>query len=353
MAEMIQNGQNNYGWNLTWQPTGKFPIIAERIYETLAAAQEYVNNPNSSACKGVVLSVVNDEDNNGLYQVLSYATAEVSTGTLNKIGSNTSFMLEKVIEGLPANIKEAYQLVDAKGNPYGVQIPVYKDSSLQGVTIVTKDANGVIEGEDGYDATTGIKQYMRFTYLTTEGSENVVDLDVSQFLVEAEFDQEKGLAVNNGVVSVKLSSDADAESYLQYGTDGGLKIVRLSAAIAEAKAAGTTAQESVKAINDQLGTTEDTASSTGTIYARIKNLEALIEDVTGGVDSIEGQINDAISSHYTDVVVPELEKKVDAETGKSLVSDELITKLESIEQVTASYNESTYTLTFTGISDTL
>lgn len=342
MAEYIQNGQSNYGWSLTWQAAGRYPMVADRIYNTLADAQAYVDSLTSNACKGAVLSVIADGDNNGLYLVLSYAEAEGQKGTLKKIGSDIALSMAKVTENLPNNVKEAYQLVDDKGNAYGVQIPIYKDSSLKGVTV--KEAEG--------------KQYLSFTYLTAEGGENVVDLDVSQFLVEAEFDATKGLAVNNGVVSVKLSatsSDYQGIS-LGFGEDGGLKIVGLKSVLDGMTTNIGQNFDLIKGVRQDLGTKDDApldpsveGNENATAFARIANLYDIIKDLTGGsTSSVSSQINTAISNYNTDTVQPALEARPTTETVEGMIAD----AVDGLETVSGIYDADKGQLTLSGITMT-
>ena len=342
MAEYIQNGQSNYGWSLTWQAAGRYPMVADRIYNTLEEAQDYVDSLTSNACKGAVLSVIADGDNNGLYLVLSYAEAEGQKGTLKKIGSDIALSMAKVTENLPNNVKEAYQLVDDKGNAYGVQIPIYKDSSLKGVAV--KEAEG--------------KQYLSFTYLTAEGGENVVDLDVSQFLVEAEFDATKGLAVNNGVVSVKLSatsSDYQGIS-LGFGEDGGLKIVGLKSVLEGMTTNIGQNFDLVKGVRQDLGTKDDApldpsveGNENATAFARIANLYDIIKDLTGGsTSSVSSQINTAISNYNTDTVQPALEARPTTETVEGMIAD----AVDGLETVSGIYDADKGQLTLSGITMT-
>lgn len=342
MAEYIQNGQSNYGWSLTWQAAGRYPMVADRIYNTLEEAQDYVDSLTSNACKGAVLSVIADGDNNGLYLVLSYAEAEGQKGTLKKIGSDIALSMAKVTENLPNNVKEAYQLVDDKGNAYGVQIPIYKDSSLKGVEV--KEAEG--------------KQYLSFTYLTAEGGENVVDLDVSQFLVEAEFDATKGLAVNNGVVSVKLSatsSDYQGIS-LGFGEDGGLKIVGLKSVLDGMTTNIGQNFDLVKGVRQDLGTKTDApldptveGNENATAFARIANLYDIIKDLTGGsTSSVSSQINTAISNYNTETVQPALNARPTTETVEGMIAD----AVDGLETVSGVYDADKGQLTLSGITMT-
>lgn len=87
--EFKTGSQVNYGWNLTWESTGKFPIIAKRAFTTLANAQAYVDDVAGTACEGLIIAVFNDtEKNNGIYLVKSAGTAD-TPGELVKAGSGT------------------------------------------------------------------------------------------------------------------------------------------------------------------------------------------------------------------------------------------------------------------------
>ncbi len=87
--EFKTGAQVNYGWNLTWEATGKFPIIAKRAFKKLEDAQAYIDDPTQTACEGLILAVFNDvEKNNGIYLVQSVGTS-TAAGVLVKAGSGT------------------------------------------------------------------------------------------------------------------------------------------------------------------------------------------------------------------------------------------------------------------------
>lgn len=81
MGAIITQKQNNKPWTLTWKASGRYPMVADRIYATLADAQAYVDDltATASATPGLVLSVVNDGKNNGIYYVQSIAQAATET----------------------------------------------------------------------------------------------------------------------------------------------------------------------------------------------------------------------------------------------------------------------------------
>ena len=114
-----------------------------------------------------------------------------------------SYEIKAITSGLSANVQEAYALFDEDGTQAGATINIYKDSALQSVELV---ASKPVEGGDG----TVKGQFLKFTYLTTEGKPNVVYLDVSSFLAESEFGD--GLDVVGGVVSVNVANATKANT---------------------------------------------------------------------------------------------------------------------------------------------
>ena len=154
-------------------------------------------------------------------------TVEAQIGSLAKsvkdtLKSAATYSVKKVTTGLATNVKEAYQLVETvngTSTDVDVQIPVYKDSSLKSVELTDTDGSG----KKG--------QFLKFTYIIEDGTESVVYLDCSKFLVESEF--KNGLTVSDsGEVSVLV--DADSESYLTVSASG-VKVSGVDANIAKAK----------------------------------------------------------------------------------------------------------------------
>lgn len=232
--------QSNVGWGLTLKMPSKAPAVAKRIFDTLAHAQEYIDDVKDTAIEGLVLSVVADTDTalNGAYFVKSVGKksdvegGDNVKGVLVKLGSEdyirnntkTYSITSATTEGLGTNVREAYKLVDEDGVQAGEPIKIYKDSALQSVELVNeKPAEGDVPSKQG--------QFLKFTYLTTKGEPNVVYLDVSSFLAESEF--KNGLSVNNnGEVSVKV--DEKSETFLTVG-EGGIKLSGVQSAINKAK----------------------------------------------------------------------------------------------------------------------
>lgn len=350
-SEYKTGSQVNYGWNLSWEATGKFPIIAKRIWKTLADAQGYVDDPNGTACAGLVLSVINDPNasNNGVYFVQSIGDGTTAGVLVKQGGASEEVMneisaaieglkIEKVASGLAENVKEAFVLKDKDGNVKGEQINIYKDSSLKGVAL-----NG---------------QSLDFTYVLANGSEETVSVDVSTFLSEAEFAD--GLQVSDHVVKVKLSEDAESAKYLVI--DSVTKAVKIQGVDAAIAAAVEALENKVRA---DLGQKNDSAATgeSASAFNRIKNLEEVVAQITGTegeVESVGTQINNAINAlkgndfNYADLSAMEgaIDSKVAKVEGMGLSSNDYTsaekTKLASIAEgataVSAAYEESTKTL---------
>lgn len=101
MAEKIFDAQNNYGWGLTLNMTGKAPAISKRIFNTLADAQAFADDYNDSAIEGIILSVVADEESkNGIYHIRSIKNSIDDTpSVLVKVGDVDMTKMEEYVNG--------------------------------------------------------------------------------------------------------------------------------------------------------------------------------------------------------------------------------------------------------------
>ena len=187
-----------------------------------------------------------------------------------------TYKIKKVTEGLANNVKEAYQLVqtvNGSDTNIGVQIPIYKDQTLKRVELA--DTDGSKKG-----------QYLKYTYITAEGNDSVVYVDVSKFLVESEF--KNGLSVSNaGEVSVKI--DATSEGFLTVGTNG-VKLSGVTAAIDSAKTEiiGGATNKTLKALENELANEAETARA-----AEKANADAIA--VLNGADTVNGSVAKAVA----------------------------------------------------------
>lgn len=129
-----------------------------------------------------------------------------------------TYSIAKVEGELGENVKEAFKLVDEDGTQIGETINIYKDSSLISIALVDTDK----EGNAG--------QFLKYTYVLANGTEQEVYVDANKFLVQSEF--KNGLQVNTaGEVSVKV--DDASEGYLTV-SENGVKVSGIDNAISTA-----------------------------------------------------------------------------------------------------------------------
>ena len=190
------------------------------------------------------------------------AIASLAKSVKDTQSAAATYKVVKVTEGLDTNVKEAYQLVQtingAETN-IDVQIPIYKDQTLKSVTLENSDGNN-----NG--------QFLKYTYITADGEDSVVYVDVSKFLTESEF--KNGLNVSAaGEVSVKI--DTNSETFLTVG-EGGVKLTGVQEAINTAK-------------DGLLGADGDTADK-NTIKGVKKAVTTEVTRATAAEDKIEGSV---------------------------------------------------------------
>ena len=138
-------------------------------------------------------------------------------------GIYTDLDLVKIENGLPANVKERYQLLNSDNKPIGQNIDIYKDSALDNfylghVDDALKDADS--KGESDTDTIKGGHGETALVYVMqlANGKYKLTAVNVGAFLEESEF--KDGLEVDNHVVKVKkdTSSETVVTEYNSNGT---------------------------------------------------------------------------------------------------------------------------------------
>lgn len=93
------------------KPTGKFPVIANQQWNSIADAEKFINDPESTAIPGMVITVVNKDnpEENGIYFVeriheYNDETGEERTGTISKVSDSVA--VTKEIEKLNDTINQ-------------------------------------------------------------------------------------------------------------------------------------------------------------------------------------------------------------------------------------------------------
>lgn len=195
MAEYKTGVQVNYGFGLSFEASGKAPVIAKRIWETLADAQAYVDSATDTAIAGLQLTVINDTDasKNGVYFVKEAAGENGKTvGVLVKLaqGADTSSLQTQVT----ANKQAIDKLNGDEGATGSVKTIAksYADNALAAVPVKgVKTGDNVISlGTDGklsstiafsIDSTADAsgKRYLKLTGI---GGANLGKVDIADFV---------------------------------------------------------------------------------------------------------------------------------------------------------------------------
>lgn len=145
---------NLFGWGQSFNATGKFPLIAKRVWNTYDDMIAFVSDTSDVCPAGVVLTVINDEDSkkNGAYFVASCPTLENPELPVDvqKIGSGEKLVVDTYADALAlateANIGAAvYVKTETEAGKPGLYI-ISAANTLErlGTTTATGDLAGDI-----------------------------------------------------------------------------------------------------------------------------------------------------------------------------------------------------------------
>lgn len=202
MAEYKSKGQSNYGWSLTWDAAGRYPMVAKRRFQTLADAQAFVDDTSSTATatEGLVIAVLNDTNakNNGIYYISKVANTDpeygplYDKGELIKAGSGNGSMSVATLTVNSGNVAEAtaenigqiiYVTTGTETYPAGPYIVTGAGTvSKIGTTTATGDIAGDVETLK--TEVSGIKNDIKTNYVnknevSTTGANKVVKTNSS------------------------------------------------------------------------------------------------------------------------------------------------------------------------------
>lgn len=213
------------------------------------------------------LEAKSDNNDERLRELEKVHPDDITIGSTEKNGNvflGTLLRIEKIADPVGSNIETVYELVDSLGNRLGEQIVVKKDSHLLGAELVKNES-------------TGIASVIRLTYLDENHSERIIDIDVKDFLQEAEF--KDGLKVVNGEVSVKR--DDNSESFLSLSSDG-VKVSGIQDAIDSAMET-----ERNRAVAEEEGIKQNLSAADTRLTEKIDKVSA---DTHTEIDRINGEI---------------------------------------------------------------
>lgn len=287
--------------------------------------------------------------------------------------SNAAQKSYKIVEAdnTDANVKEAWKIQVAEGN--GVYkdvdgssvIKIYKDAQIHKIYLGTSAdtinvETGVITEKAG--ATETETQFLNYAYIKPDGKYELVKINVSKFLKEAEF--KNGLEVNTkGEVSVKI--DAASEEFLGVGADG-VKLSGVQDAIdTKIKGlGGEVTSDAVAGISTKVATSEGQVSAVEVIVADNtvtaggeKDSRTLTADHNDAV--IKGDALAAIVDHIKNVVSDNIvdlavEAKGDTYVNATVASDnnKKVLVTANVDGITVSNTDNADT-TMSGVSTTL
>ena len=246
MSEKIFEGQNNYGWGLTLNMTGKIPAINKRIFSTYQGAFEFANNINDSAIKGLVLSVIEDDDEvkNGLYRIEKIKNSKNdSNAILIKISDIKDIeIINNNINTLQNDVKNINNEISSINNEiHGIDINITK--FIDEFELVTNEIKSEIEDNELVIATS-----------LTKISDNVTNIDNRIKDVEENY----------------LTSEDKTE---------------LSNTIAAETSART---EAIESIQEQINSLGNTYYTENEIDGFIENINNTISGVSANVNTLVG-----------------------------------------------------------------
>lgn len=150
-----------------------------------------------------------EETDRNLEQEITNRTNADSTingriDTLSESNELNVVDVEKVTSGLSQTIRESYKFKKADGTYIPQTVDIYKDSSL--INVVLKEIDN--------------KKYLVFTYVLEDGTQEDIQVDVEELLIESEFSDGLSASSDGDVVRVKVKIDPSSDNYLSVSSDG-------------------------------------------------------------------------------------------------------------------------------------
>ena len=322
--------QNNKPWTLTWKASGRYPIVADRIFATLADAQAYVDDTSAtaSATGGLVLSVISDSvaKNNGVYYVKSVANTDpkygelLEKGTLVKVGGSEIEFADTYSEAVELSktlvvgqmikvagvdtvgentFKAGFYIVETPGTISALdtstgssdEIGAIKSrvDALEGNRVLTSDFD-TYKGE----VSTALNGKVDDSEFATYKSDVETALDGK--VASGDFDTYKG------EVSTALDGKVDSSEYTTYKGD-------VEAALGGKVASDdfNTYKGEVSAALGEKATTEALNTLETKVDGDIKVLTDLIDDYSGTLGDVDdrlGELETFVDSHINHESIP-------------------------------------------------
>lgn len=244
--------------------------------------------------------------------------------------------VEKVTSGLSQTIRESYKFKKADGTYIPQTVDIYKDSSL--INVVLKEIDN--------------KKYLVFTYVLEDGTQEDIQVDVEELLIESEFSDGLSASSDGDVVRVKVKIDPSSDNYLSVSSDG-VKISGIASAFDGVNTSINNLREDVA-----LKATKEYVDSELAKKATVESLNTLSDLVStkASTEYVDGELAKKADKVYvdgelakkanTDDVNGELAKKasidyVDGELAKKAVKSEVDSALQLKANATDLTSEAT------------
>ena len=282
-----------------------------------------------------------EETDRKLEQEITDRTNADSTinGRINTLSESNKLNVvdvEKVTSGLSQTIRESYKFKKADGTYIPQTVDIYKDSSL--INVVLKEIDN--------------KKYLVFTYVLEDGTQEDIQVDVEELLIESEFSDGLSASSDGDVVRVKVKIDPSSDNYLSVSRDG-VKISGIASAFGDINTSINNLRADVGLKADKTYVDNELAKK-----ATVESLNTLSDLVSkkANTDDVNSKLADKADKVYvdgelakkanTDDVNGELAKKasidyVDGELAKKAVKSEVDSALQLKANATDLTSEAT------------
>lgn len=209
----------------------------------------------------------------------------------NEGGIYTDIDLVKITTGLPAEIKERYQLLASDDTQIGANIDIPKDSHIVSI-------NYIATGEHA--------QNLEYVYIDVSGNTQTTYVDMSELVLEAEF--ASGVTatdhVVHGVVDPTSEKDSTNNSFLTVGADG-FKINGINGEITtkiNALNATVSGESADNKVNVKVTETNGKITAVDVVGTDIASAQGLADEITNRTNAdtaLSNRLGDGVTTENT------------------------------------------------------
>lgn len=325
LSEYLTSLEGSLGQNETYAANSSATYIsgatsmnnADVILDTelKKVADQVAANTIVAKDKSVVVSSIAEGDDAGKTGInvnIKSGEGVIKLDSNGNGGIYTDLDLVKITDGLPATVKERYQLLDSNDTQIGVNIDVAKDSHIVSITYITDS------GDTHY-------QNLKYEYIDASGNTQTTYVDMSQLVLEAEF--ASGVTADaSGIVHgvVDPASEKDSQetpaAFLTVGANG-FKVSGIKDEI-DRKINALDANESGATNYIKVEVDQADGKITGVTVSDIKAVVA----TSGAMESLDetGHLADAKAvKDYVDAKTGSLDSNVSGQTADGFIKVEV------------------------------